>query len=242
MHRHSGTCSYRSWRKLFPLRTRVAFISSVAHQVIFKDTVTRPVVMSSGLGFIEVTSESPRDIAREVLRLLNEAGETISVAESLTGGGIMQTLSSVEGAGGAFRGGVVSYATPIKEQLLNIDSDLIARHGVIHGDVAEQMAISARNITSFESPTSWGIGSTGVAGPSTQDGKPAGTVFIGIASPDESMSLGPYSFAGDRHRVCEATIIEALAQVRKMLLDRKNLGKEERPVDCGSGSTSLDNP
>lgn len=178
--------------------------------------------MAAGPGHIENTSECPRDMARELVKLLNAGGETIGVAESLTGGGIMETLSSVEGAGGAFRGGVVSYATSIKKQLLKIDADLIARHGVIHGDVAEQMAVSARNITSLETPTSWGIGTTGVAGPGPDaEGNPAGTVYIGIATPEKrSFALGPFCFEGDRHRVCRATIIEALAQLRKMLRER----------------------
>lgn len=135
--------------------------------------------------YIKRTAETLRDIAGDVVQMLRLAGETVGVAESLTGGGIMAALTSVEGASAVFRGGVVSYATPLKQLLLNVDADLISMHGVIHGEVAEQMAQGTRTITTFhDTPTTWGISSTGVAGPDPQDGKPVGS---------ECLSCRPYS-------------------------------------------------
>ncbi|KND94956.1 CinA-like protein [Tolypocladium ophioglossoides CBS 100239] len=179
--------------------------------------------MPSQIAYIKRSSETLHDVAGDVITLLKQAGETIGVAESLTGGGIMTAITSVSGASAVFRGGVVSYATPLKARLLDVDTALIAQHGVIHEDVARQMAIGARNVTTInDEPTTWGIGTTGVAGPSSQDGKPVGMVFIGIASPSEALALGPFHFPGVRHHVRQATIMEALAQLREILRARSD--------------------
>ncbi|KXX77071.1 CinA-like protein [Madurella mycetomatis] len=168
------------------------------------------------------TTETVLDIASDVIRLLDETGGTLGVAESLTAGSLMAAVTSVPGAGSVFRGGVVSYATPLKQALLGVDPALIARGGVICGDVAAQMAEGARRATTFEgsTPTTWGIGTTGGAGPDPQDGKPPGTVYIGIASPEGSRAFGPFGFPGSRDSVREATVLEALARLRDELAAR----------------------
>lgn len=168
--------------------------------------------------YVQRKTETLRDIAADVIRLLQAAHQTLAVAESLTGGGIMAAITSVGGASAVFRGGVVSYATELKREILKVDADLIARHGVIHGEVAEQMAAGTRAVTSVESPTTWGLSTTGVAGPDKQDGKPVGMVYIGIASEGEARGLGPFHFPGDREQVRQATIMEALSQLRELLL------------------------
>ncbi|KAK3903062.1 putative competence/damage-inducible protein CinA [Staphylotrichum tortipilum] len=174
------------------------------------------------------STETLPDIASEVIALLRATGETVGVAESLTAGGVMAALTSVPGASAAFRGGVVSYATELKRTLLGVDAGLIAREGVIHGDVAAQMAEGARRATSTDEgeevggaavTTTWGVGTTGVAGPDMQDGKPVGTVYIGIASPRGSRAWGPFLFPGPRERVREATVLEALSRLREALVD-----------------------
>lgn len=162
------------------------------------------------------TTETALDIAADVIRLLRDANQTLAVAESLTAGGLMAAITSVPGASAAFRGGIVAYATPLKTQLLGVDAALIAREGVIDGDVAAQMAEGARKATALEAgPTTWGVGTTGVAGPDLQDGKPAGTVYIGIAGPGGSRAYGPFGFPGGRERVREATVVEALGRLRE---------------------------
>ncbi|EEP78464.1 conserved hypothetical protein [Uncinocarpus reesii 1704] len=173
--------------------------------------------------YVPRSTETVYHIAREVVQLLKQSGETLAVSESLTGGGVMATLTSVEGCSAVFRGGVVSYATPVKQHLLKVDGDLIAEHGVIHADVAAQMAAGARTVTTHQdmAPTSWGIGTTGVAGPDPQDGKPVGMVFIGVASPSGSKGFGPFHFPGSRERVREATVGEALSLLRQELLRAK---------------------
>ncbi|KDN60920.1 hypothetical protein CSUB01_09033 [Colletotrichum sublineola] len=164
------------------------------------------------------STETLDEIASEVIRLLAQANETVGVAESLTGGGLMAALTSVPGASAVFRGGVVSYATPLKQELLDVDRSLIHKEGVIHHEVASQMAAGARKITTVGAEeTTWGVGTTGVAGPSSQDGKPPGTVYIDIASAKESCGHGPYHFPGVRKSVRTATVMEALALLRSAL-------------------------
>ncbi len=175
------------------------------------------------------STETLPDIASEVIALLRAANQTVGVAESLTAGGVMAALTSVPGASAAFRGGVVSYATELKRTLLGVDAALIAREGVIHADVAAQMAQGARRATSTHQveteeegrETTWGIGTTGVAGPDQQDGKAVGTVYIGIASAEGSRAYGPFMFPGPRERVREATVAEALARLREVLVAAK---------------------
>ncbi|KAK3380803.1 putative competence/damage-inducible protein CinA [Podospora didyma] len=176
------------------------------------------------------TTETLLDVATEAITLLRLADETVGVAESLTAGGVMAAITNVPGASSAFRGGVVSYATELKQSLLNVDPALIQREGVIHGDVAAQMAEGARTVTSFpdSKPTTWGIGTTGVAGPAMQDGKPVGMVFIGIASVgQETCAWGPFMFPGDREAIRQATVKTALGLLRDQLKVRLEDGERK---------------
>ncbi|UKZ76765.1 hypothetical protein TrVFT333_004475 [Trichoderma virens FT-333] len=164
------------------------------------------------------STETVYDIAYDLVKKLKDAGQTLGVAESLTAGGVMAAVTSVSGASSVFRGGVVSYATPLKEKLLGVDGNLIALEGVIHADVAKQMAEGARRITSLDgSETTWGIGTTGLAGPGPQDNRPVGMVYIGIAGPSGSRAWGPFSFPGGREQIREATIVEALHRLRELV-------------------------
>jgi PncC family amidohydrolase len=198
----------------------VRFVSSFNKSLVHSNNVTT--MATTDIQYIRRTTETVLDVAHDVIMLLREAGETVGVAESLTAGDVMAALTSVPGASQAFRGGIVAYATPLKQLLLGVDAGLIAREGVIHADVADQMAEGARKATTFDDniPTTWGIGTTGVAGPDLQDGKPAGTVFIGIAGPKGSMGLGPFMFPGSRDQVRKATVIEALSRLREVLILR----------------------
>ncbi|KAL6874825.1 hypothetical protein J3F83DRAFT_712790 [Trichoderma novae-zelandiae] len=155
--------------------------------------------------------------ATDLVEKLRNAGQTLGVAESLTAGAVCSTIASAMGASAVFRGGVISYTTPLKEELLGVDGQLIAREGVIHAEVAKQMAEGARRVTSLkDSETTWGIGTTGVAGPDKQDDKPVGTVYVGIAGPNGTVSFG-YKFEGTREQIIEAAAVEALHRLRKSL-------------------------
>jgi len=122
--------------------------------------------------------------AAEVLRLLTVRGETLAVAESLTGGLVAAELAAVPGASKAFRGSVTAYATDLKRDVLGVDATLLDQRGAVDPQVAAQMAAGARKVLGAD----WGISTTGVAGPEPQDGQPVGTVFVAVDGASEAMN------------------------------------------------------
>ena len=132
----------------------------------------------------------------------------------------MAALTSISGSSSVFRGGIVSYDTGLKINILKVDKDSISQHGVVHEEVARQMATGIRDITALDTPTTWGVSTTGVAGPEPQDGKFAGTVFIGISGGGRDRALGPFRFEGGRDDIRRETTLEDLEQFKKLLNDR----------------------
>ena len=110
---------------------------------------------------------------------LVERGETLAVAESLTGGLVAATLVEIPGVSTVFRGGFVVYATELKHSLAGVPADLLAERGPVDPDVALALARGARERCGAD----WGLGTTGVAGPEPQDGKAVGTVYVAVAGP-----------------------------------------------------------
>jgi nicotinamide-nucleotide amidase len=117
--------------------------------------------------------------ASEVLLALGEAGATLAVAESLTGGLLAAEFVAVPGASRVFRGSVTAYATEIKASVLGVDAGLLAAHGAVDPQVAGQMAEGVRRLMGAD----YGVATTGVAGPEPQDGQPVGTVHLAVAGP-----------------------------------------------------------
>ncbi|WP_037682256.1 CinA family protein [Streptomyces griseus] len=117
--------------------------------------------------------------AIDVVRLLTVRGQTLAVAESLTGGLVAAEITSVPGASQAFRGSVTAYATELKHEMLGVDATLLADRGAVDAQVAAEMAAGVRTALGAD----WGLATTGVAGPEPQDGQPVGTVFVAVAGP-----------------------------------------------------------
>ncbi|MFI2762920.1 CinA family protein [Streptomyces echinatus] len=117
--------------------------------------------------------------ATELVRLLTVRGETLAVAESLTGGLVAAEITGVPGASRVFRGSVTAYATELKHDLLGVDVTLLAQRGAVDPQVAGQMAAGVRKALGAD----WGIATTGVAGPDPQDGQPVGTVYVAVDGP-----------------------------------------------------------
>ncbi|RNL73013.1 CinA family protein [Streptomyces sp. I6] len=132
--------------------------------------------------------------AAGVLSLLAERGESLAVAESLTGGLVAAELTSVPGASRSFLGSVTAYASALKRDLLGVDEALLAAHGAVHPEVAAQMAVGVR----ARMEAGWGIATTGVAGPDPQDGQPVGTVFVAVAGPGGTRKVARLRLNGDR--------------------------------------------
>jgi PncC family amidohydrolase len=111
------------------------------------------------------------------------------------------------------RGGVVAYATDLKSALLGVPGDLLARHGPVDPDVAVAMADGVRR----QLGASYGLATTGVAGPGPADGKPQGTVFVAVAAPSGTSCDGLEGLPGDRQQVREATVRWALSSLVRAL-------------------------
>ena len=113
-------------------------------------------------------------------RALAEAGLTIAVAESCTGGLLGAVVTAVAGSSAYVRGGVIAYADDVKAEHLGVGRHLLATHGAVSSEVAAAMATGAR--LRFEADI--GVGITGVAGPDASEHKPPGLVFIAVANAD----------------------------------------------------------
>jgi nicotinamide-nucleotide amidase len=152
------------------------------------------------------------DAAAAVLVTLSGAGQTLAVAESLTGGLLAATLTDVPGASAAFRGGVCAYATDVKTTLLDVPDALVRSEGVVSAAVAEAMARGARQALG----ATYALGTTGVAGPDPQEGTPVGTVFVAVAGPHGVRSRR-LRLSGGRRAIRRSTCVAALGMLRRSL-------------------------
>lgn len=121
------------------------------------------------------------ELQHAVARLLHDKNKTVSVAESLTGGLVMNRLCHVPGISAHFMGGCVAYANEAKVKQLDVPLELIYQHGAVSAEVAEAMAQGARERFS----TDLAVSTTGIAGPGGgSDAKPVGLAYVGIAGPE----------------------------------------------------------
>src|SRR5690625_86804 len=116
---------------------------------------------------------------RDLLALLESRGETLAFAESLTGGLLTDAFVTIPGASAVVRGGITAYATDLKASLLGVDPALLKERGAVDPDVAVAMAKGIRKRLG----ATYGLATTGVAGPEPQDGKAVGTVYIAVSGP-----------------------------------------------------------
>ena len=167
---------------------------------------------------------SPEGVALEALGLLAGADATLATAESLTGGRLAAAVTAVPGASVSYLGGFVTYATMLKQHLLGVPDDLVERYGVVSAECARAMAVGAREVTG----ATYALATTGVAGPDAQEGKPVGTVFVGLAGPDD-VSVLAMELVGDRHQVQDQACREALTALCG-ILRTSNSGGEQPPL------------
>jgi nicotinamide-nucleotide amidase len=152
------------------------------------------------------------ELAARVHALLQERVETVATAESLTGGRLAAALTTTPGASRSYAGGVVAYATSVKESVLGVSAALLAEHGVISAECALAMARGAAAVIG----ATWGVGTTGVAGPDRQEGYPPGTVHVGVVGPGVATSLA-LELTGSRAVIQDRTCAEALSALADML-------------------------
>lgn len=136
-----------------------------------------------------------------------ELGATIATAESLTAGLISAHLADVAGASSVLKGAIVSYAISIKRELLGVDAQILSDPalGAVSQQCACQMADGARRLLA----STLAVSATGIAGPGgAEPNKPVGTVFIGIATPQNTYAKR-FQFMGTRALVREQTVHQA---------------------------------
>lgn len=194
-------------------QTRVR-ISARARDRAEAETIIAPVEAAAraalGVGVYGTDDESLEAV---VLRLLRERGETVAVAESLTGGLLAGRITEVPGSSAAFRGGVVAYATDLKDTLLGVDGSVLAEHGAVSPETAAAMATGV----AIRLGATYGLALTGVAGPDEQEGKPVGTLHLGLAGP-AGASTRSSRLPGDRPRNRTYAVVAALDFLRRTLV------------------------
>ncbi|MEU8977849.1 CinA family protein [Streptomyces sp. NPDC048309] len=177
-------------------------------------------------------------LATEVLRLLMVRGETLAVAESLTGGLVAAEITAAPGASKAFRGSVTAYATELKHELLGVDATLLAERGAVDPQVAAQMAAGARKALGAD----WGIATTGVAGPEPQDGQPVGTVFVAVDGPSQPSfhpagggKVLPLRLNGDRAEIRMESVRSVLALLLRELAGEQTGNERAQDTEQNGG-------
>ena len=151
-----------------------------------------------------------------VLNIMRERGLSLAVAESLTGGLVGARLTSVPGASDVFRGAIVSYASEIKHELLDV-----SQGPVVTAACAKEMALGVRTRLGADI----GIATTGVAGPSEQDNQPVGTVFLGVSSKQETFARHVL-LPGARNQIREYAVISLLNVLRLSLVRDGYIGDQ----------------
>lgn len=146
-------------------------------------------------------------LPEQVVVRLTARGESVGTAESLTGGLVCAALTTVSGASAVVRGGVVAYATDVKRDVLGVSGDLLAMGGAVQAEVAEQLAEGVRRALGCD----WGLATTGVAGPTEQDGHPVGRVFVAIVGPGVRV-VRSLDLTGDRAAI-RASSVEAVLRL-----------------------------
>ncbi|WP_255194402.1 CinA family protein [Natronobeatus ordinarius] len=153
------------------------------------------------------------DLATRVGDVLREREETLSVAESCTGGLIGAAITAVPGSSDYFEAGLATYAYGAKRRHLGVTREALDEHGAVSDPVARQMARGVRDVTD----TTWGVATTGIAGPGGgTDEHPVGTVYVGVAyagpwgSERSYATVSRYEFDGDRAAIRAKTVDAAL--------------------------------
>ena len=155
-------------------------------------------------------------LPQAVVDLLKEQGKTVTVAESLTAGAFQSALGAIPGVSQVFSGGFVTYSADTKAKLLGIDPGLLEQFGTVSQECAEQMALHARQLVGAD----YAVALTGVAGPDTLEGHPAGTVWLAVAS-NEGVEAKEYHFTKDRSAIRNSAMMQGFDLLRKQLLRKK---------------------
>ncbi len=178
---------------------------------LLKELDNHSIILRGILGN-DIFTEDIRGMEYLVSDLLRKAGETLSTAESFTGGSLSAKLTSVEGASDVFKGSVIAYSNEIKISDLNVDRDELLINGAVTRLVATQMANGIKKKYSSD----WSIATTGYTGASSDSDNPSGTVWLAISGPGIEWSK-KYFMGPGRERITSKSCLAVLNQLRIFL-------------------------
>lgn len=158
------------------------------------DELEKQILQIAGKFFFGYDDES---LAEKVVQSLNNKGLKIGVAESLTGGKFADAIVSIPGASKVFNGSIIAYKPEMKVNMLEIRPQLIESDGTVSESCAREMAANGRRVLDVDIALSF----TGVAGPYKEEGKPVGTVYIGLCTSSGVKEVHQYHFSGDRESI-----------------------------------------
>ncbi|SEF23473.1 competence/damage-inducible protein cinA [Streptococcus gallolyticus] len=205
----TGEVTLRLSTKADDVTSAKAKLDALEHKILAKKTLNSIPLEQLLYGYGDDNS-----MARVVFDLLKEKHKTITAAESLTAGLFQSSIADFSGSSAVFNGGFVTYSIEEKSKMLHIPLEDLQEHGVVSHFTAEKMAEQSRLLTDAD----FGIGLTGVAGPDSLEGHPAGTVFIGIATREKVHSICVVIGGRSRSDVRYIATLYAFNLVRQALL------------------------
>lgn len=205
----TGEVTLRLSTKADDVASAKAKLDALEHKILAKKTLNSIPLEQLFYGYGDDNS-----MARVVFDLLKEKHKTITAAESLTAGLFQSSIADFSGSSAVFNGGFVTYSIEEKSKMLHIPLEDLQEHGVVSHFTAEKMAEQSRLLTNAD----FGIGLTGVAGPDSLEGHPAGTVFIGIATREKVHSIRVVIGGRSRSDVRYIATLYAFNLVRQALL------------------------
>lgn len=198
-----------------PGRVRLRLTARGTNKNILVTTIEKLIFdLKQLIGDIIVGYSDDESIEVMIGRQLLKMGLTVSVAESCTGGKIAQKFTSIIGSSAYFKGGIVTYATQTKIDILKISQKIIQKYSVVSAEVATAMAQSVQKLMK----TDYAIATTGEAGPNRGDSDAVlGTVFIAIATPSETI-VQEFTFGQPREKVIDRAANKAFEMLYKEIL------------------------
>ena len=158
------------------------------------------------------------DEAKLIVDLLNEKKQTVSFAESCTGGLLSEYITNISGASAVFMGSVVSYDNSVKQNVLNVPKDILKEYGAVSAECASFMANGVKDLMK----TDYSVSVTGIAGPfGATDTKPVGLVYIGTACKNGT-SVYKNIFNGDRQQIRMRSAKKAMFHLLNMIKGKQN--------------------
>lgn len=200
-----------------PGKVRLRLSTSGTDEKVLNEEIDKEVKkLHSIIGDIIVGTESDEPIENVLSTIFKEQKLTLALAESCTGGKIAQLITAISGASSFFKGGVVTYATETKINVLGVSEKLIEKHSVVSGFVAEAMAMQAKKVFNSD----YAIATTGNAGPEKGDSiAEIGTVFIALATPNGVFSE-EFNFGQPREKVIGRAVNKAFEILYKEILKK----------------------